>query len=133
MLTEADLKAAFSAAYVHLKPGGVLLTYNENDPDYFQQNEVRHSVHQLGGLEITFIENRYDSLPHDGVYELALVYLIRRAGRLQIETDRHMVGMFDNDTWVQILKSLGFKVVIPEKKEDEEITTFICVKPLEEG
>lgn len=131
MLTETDLRAVFHTAYLHLKPGGVFLTYNENDPALFKQNKVHYTVAQQGGLEIVFIENQYDPLPGDGRFEATMLYLIRRAGQLQIETDRHLVGMFENEIWAALLEETGFQDVIPLNRQGEDFVTFLCVKALE--
>ncbi len=40
MLTEDELHSAFTTAFIHLRPGGVLLTYQENSPKRFKQNQT---------------------------------------------------------------------------------------------
>ncbi len=42
-----------------------------------------------GDMEVTYIENNYDPDQFDDTYECTFVYLIRREGVLEIETDRH--------------------------------------------
>lgn len=109
MLTVADLRAAFVTAFEHLKPGGVLLTYVEEIPERFQQNRTRCATHAQGDIEITFIENCYDPDPTDTTYETTFVYLIRRGGGLEIETDRHRCGIFKLETWHSLLSEVGFE------------------------
>ena len=93
MLTVADLQAAFVTAYKYLKPGGVFLTLVEETPEHFQQNRTQCTTHSRGDIEITFIENAYDPDTKDTTYEVTFVYLIRRGGRIDIETDRHVCGI----------------------------------------
>ena len=128
MLNEDDLRALFKTAFVHLKPGGIFLTFQVNNPEQFKQNGHRYSVHRQGDIEIALVENVYDPDPEDTTYELTYVYLIRRAGRLKIETDRHLVGNFRLETIVALLKEAGFDVET-SGKSIKGCPVFICVKP----
>ena len=133
MVTEADLQAAFITAFVHLKPGGVLLTLVEATPERFRQNWTRCTTHASGDIEIVFIENAYDPDPKDTTYEETFVYLIRRGGRLDIETDRHVFGIFGLETWHGLLREVGFEVkqmelFRPSGLEGEICPLLVCVK-----
>ena len=88
----------------------MFLTCQEYSPERFEQNGIDHSVHIQGDVEITLIENAYDPNPGDTTFEATLIYLIRRGGRLQIETDRHLCGIFGLDTWLGLLREVGFDV-----------------------
>jgi SAM-dependent methyltransferase len=129
MLTEDDLRAAFETAFLHVKPGGVFLTYEEIRPETYAQNRTQHQVGREGDVEIVFIENYYDPDPSDTTIECTFVYLIRRGGKLEIETDRHVCGLFPTETWMTLLREVGFKVTELPGKTPEEATTFICLKP----
>jgi len=129
MLTEEELRAAFTTAFLHLRPGGVFLTYQETNPQTFEQNCVGHQVGVQGDTEIVFIENSYDPDPTDTTIEATFIYLIRRGGRLQIETDHHLCGIFPQETWLTLLRETGFGVREILGKTPEEVTTFVCVKP----
>ncbi len=130
MLTEDDLRAAFETVFLHLKPGGAFLTYQEIDPKTYQQNLVRHQIGREGDVEIVFIEHSYDPDPTDTTIECTFVYLIRRGGELQIETDRHLCGIFQTETWLTLLRETGFDVREVLDKTPEEATTFVCIRPL---
>ncbi len=110
MLTESDLRAAFMTAFVHLKPGGVFCTYVETTPDRFKQNATQCWTNREGNVEIAFIQNDYDPNPHDSTFETTLVYLIRRAGKLDVEIDGHVCGIFKIEVWQNLLQSVGFEV-----------------------
>lgn len=134
MLTTNDLVAAFATAFAHLKPGGVLLTTPDFTTERFQQNKTSSRVCCKGDIEIMFLENYYDPDPTDTTYESTFVYLIRREGALEIETDRHLCGIFPSKTWRSLLKKSGFEVKQSEfKATDMEPGTyplFIGIKPL---
>ncbi len=81
-------------------------------------------------VEVVFIENDYDPDPADETYEATMVYLIREKGRLRVERDVHVMGLFPLAVWRQSLRSAGFQVheeVFSDSRED--VPTFACVKP----
>ncbi len=130
MLTEADLLSAFRTAHLHLNPGGIFCTYAGVTCQTFRQNDTRVSTHSEGRVVITFIENRYDPNPEDTTYESTFVYLIRREGsegQLEIETDRHLGGLFDLETWSRCLADTGFEVHRTELGEGGA-PLFVCRK-----
>jgi len=133
MLSEADLRAAFATAYVHLRPGGAFVTYAEHEPRRFRQNRTRCSVRRKGGVEIVFVENEFDPDPRDSTFESTFVSMIRRGGRLEVEVDRHRGGIFPLPTWTRLLREAGFRVtrrVLPSLGFGEgELPMFVCRRP----
>jgi SAM-dependent methyltransferase len=110
MLTQDDLRDAFETAFVHLRRGGVLLTYVEQIVQGFQQNRTKVMTRRKGDIEITLIENYYDPDPSDTTYESTFAYLIRERGDLKIEADRHLCGIFTLRLWYDNLRTVGFNV-----------------------
>ncbi len=110
MINMDELKSAFRTAYEHLKSGGFVVTYVEEWPEHFVQNRTAVSNHEKDGIEVTFIENNYDPDPSDSNYECTLVYLIRRQGRLEIETDRMTLGIFPVADWIEAMQVAGFEI-----------------------
>jgi SAM-dependent methyltransferase len=127
MLTEDDLRAAFVTAFAHLKSGGVFCTYAEVTRERFRQNETKCSTYARGEMDISFLHNNYDPDPTDTTYESTFVWLIRRAGNLEIETDHHLGGIFPQQTWVDLLREIGFRVTAIETPFQAPM--FACVKP----
>jgi SAM-dependent methyltransferase len=132
MQTAAELRSAFATAYAHLRPGGVFVTYPEATPESFVQNRTDAWSRTSGDVEVTFVENYYDPDPADTTYESTFVYLIRKEGRLTIETDRHICGLFPLDAWVEQLRSAGFEVTQlrsgPLDSGGTTLPTFVCRK-----
>ena len=106
MKTVKDLRSKFITAYEHLKRGGVCLTLVEKIAGDFKQNITECSTFYQGDMEIVFIENYYDPDPTDTNYELTLLYLIRCKGKLEIQTDHHICGIFKLKTWIGKLFSI---------------------------
>jgi len=130
MTTEDDLFAAFQSAHKHLGSGGSMVTIAEVTKETFRQNRTSVSTHKSGDLEVTFVENNYDPDPNDDTYETTFVYLIRERGRLRIEHDRHIIGLFSLETWRRLLKEAGFEISEHTcRLGGEDYRVFACLKP----
>jgi len=134
MISRAELAAVFQTAYRHLRVGGVMVVSPDDTTETFQQNRTRVSYAEAAAkpahLDVVFIENDYDPDPADETYEGTIIYLIREAGRLRIETDHHLLGLFPLDAWREALREAGFEVYEAlYSKERREYVTFACVKP----
>ena len=46
--------------------------------------------------------------PVGTTYEATLIYLIRRRGKLEVITDCHTIGIYKLQTWLDLLKGVGF-------------------------
>ncbi len=108
MLSEADLLAAFRTAAAHLAPGGVLLT----GPDYFRETfrgpRIDTCTHARDQLELTYVEYAHDPDPRDTTIETVFTHFITEAGRLRIEHDRMITGIFPKSVWHRLLREAGF-------------------------
>ncbi|MCU0610609.1 MAG: class I SAM-dependent methyltransferase [Candidatus Eisenbacteria bacterium] len=134
MVTREDLAAAFAGAFRHLRSGGVMVVSPDETKETFQQNRTRVSYAETKAkpesIDVVFVENDYDPDPADDQFDGTLVYLIREAGRLRVETDRHVLGLFPLEVWRTTLRSAGFEVheeapVMPDTVQP----VFVCVKP----
>ncbi|MFQ5883968.1 MAG: class I SAM-dependent DNA methyltransferase, partial [Thermoplasmata archaeon] len=135
MSTVEDLRSAFVTTYDHLKPGGIFLTYVEECKERFKQNKTDCSTHSKGDVRVVLIENGFDPAPEDTSFVARFVYIILRRGELDIQTDRHICGVFELRTWHDLLKEVGFE--LKEMKfehstfpEGEHLPMFVCVKSL---
>ncbi len=133
--TVENLQRTFITAYEHLKPGGVFLTFVEQIAGQFKRNNTTYSTHSQGDVEITFIENYYDPDPNDTSYEATFIYLIRVGGKPEVHTDCHLCGIFKLETWLELLKEIGFKVIQNKFEHStfikgESYPILICIKSL---
>lgn len=108
MLTEDDLRGAFATAAAHLEPGGVFITAPDYFRETFQQHEVHHRTRSDGSITLTYIDYQYDSDPNDTTVETLMFYLIRENGELRVELDRHVIGLFPIQTWLELMEEAGF-------------------------
>jgi hypothetical protein len=109
MLTEDDLRGAFATAQAHLGPGGVLVTA----PDWFKEDfagpRVSHHISRKDDTELTFIEYVNDPDPGDATIESIFFYIIKDGDGLRVEQDRHVMGLFPEETWLQLMAEAGFE------------------------
>ena len=130
MKTEGDLLAAFQSAHRHLRPGGAMVVMAEVTKETFRQNKTAVSISEADDLEITVIENNYDPDPGDNTCETTFVHLLREKGKLRIEHDHHIVGIFSIDVWRRLLKDTGFEIVEQTcRLGGEDYQAFACLKP----
>ncbi|UCE38062.1 MAG: class I SAM-dependent methyltransferase [Thermoplasmata archaeon] len=133
--SEEELRITFLNVIKHLKPGGVFITFAEKLKGSFQQNDTICSTHKKDDVEITFLENYYDPDPSGTILEATFIYLIRRNGKLDVQKDSHLCGIFPLDTWLEILKEVGFDVETKIVKLSvatvkESFPMLVCTKPL---
>jgi hypothetical protein len=140
MQTEDELLSVMMTANKHLKPGGILLIVGHPAEQFHTNNFVYHGSKQ--GTEITLFENNYIPDPPKTGYEATLVYLIRYHGKLEVYKDRHFLGLFKMQTWLDIFDKAGFENLVQTNMDhaydrfimDEgkyRKLVFICNKPKE--
>ena len=61
---------------------------------------------------ITFIEYLDDADKTDTTIESLFLYIINSHGDIQIEQDNHITGIFPQQTWIALLKEIGFSTEI---------------------
>lgn len=108
MLTESDLQAAFETAKAHLRPGGVLVAAPDLLKETFAGPSVQHWTQPRDDLEVTLIEYLDDPDPLDTTVESIFFYVIKEQGKLRVEQDRHISGLFPRTTWLRLMSDTGF-------------------------
>ncbi|MHC4695960.1 MAG: class I SAM-dependent DNA methyltransferase [Planctomycetota bacterium] len=132
MLSEADLRRAFRAAYEHLAPGGGFFTFAERTRENLTSPETHVTHHADEHVHVTFIEDMYDPDAADSTYDVTLLFLIRRGRELAVEVDRHRCGLFPLTTWQATAAEVGFDTRVIAI-EDAPAIGIIGVKPLSPG
>jgi len=110
ILTEEDLRRTFATAREHLEPGGIFVTAPDHFQETFRSPRVEHSTYSDGNAELTLIEYEYDPDPSDTMTETLMFYLVRTPGGLRVEQDRHLTGLFPLETWLDLMREVGFTV-----------------------
>jgi len=133
MRNREELRAAFASARNHLHPGAVMITAAEQTKETLLQNTTHVYSASQGNLDVTFIENYYDPDPDDENFEGTFVFLIREDGKLRIESDNHVGGIFPLQVWRDTLTGLGFDIREHVSRYEEEggraLPVFVCLLP----
>ena len=131
MATENDLRAAIATALEHCKPGGAALFA----PDHV--TETFRPTTDSGGNDgdqrsLRYLEWTWDPDPEDDTYVVDYAYLLRDGeGRVRVEHDRHICGIFSRATWLHLIEEAGFRAERNEGIEDETAPdVFVGVRPL---
>lgn len=110
MQTEADLRAAFATAAAHLDSGGVFITRLDYSIENFHSPQIDHFSHTYEDLQLTYIGFTYQPDPKDTKIVSLIFYLMQRQADLQIEFDRHQLGLFHRQDWFDWMGEAGFQV-----------------------
>ncbi len=132
MTTENDLLAAFATAREHLRPGGLLIAAPDHYKETFAETSVAHETNSDGQTELTWIEYSTDLDPGDTESETVYVFFRRSIGpnaRLDIDCDRHTLGLFPIATWERLLAESGFdaeRVDYPVSGDGTPMWLWVC-------
>ena len=104
----------------------------DDTTETFQQNRTRvtyaSATAKPDPIDVAFIENYYDPDPGDDTCEGTFVYLIRDGGKLRLETDHHVLGLFSLNVWRAALREAGFEVYEASWSEGQDYIMFAGVK-----
>ncbi|MEE8169308.1 MAG: class I SAM-dependent methyltransferase [Phycisphaerae bacterium] len=109
LTTEEDLRRTLRTAFAHCAAGGAALLV----PDYTR--ETWSSATSRGGHDgddraLRYLSWTWDPDPTDSEYAVEMVYLLRASdGAVRVEHERHRCGLFATDTWLTLLKEVGFQ------------------------
>lgn len=129
MTTEEDLRAAFTTARAHLRPGGLFIVIPDDYLETFTPPRVWHDTRRAGGAELTFVEYSTDIDPNDTQVETAYVFFFQEDGALRVEVDQHTTGLFSIETWRRVLVEAGFEpeqVDYPHADDDRPMYLWAC-------
>ena len=109
MTTEADLRKAIETAYVHCKPGGVVLLAPDDIRETYKPT-TSHGGHDLGDRALRYLEWSWDPDPSDTTYQFIMTYLLREgAGEVRCVVDKHVCGLFGREEWLEWMRYAGFE------------------------
>ena len=110
LLTEQDLEETFETAARHLRPGGVLMVAPDWVEETFPDGWVYTWERQQGDIEVKIEEVMLDPDTLDTQVESTYTYTINDAGKITVEVDTHITGIFPINTWSGLMEDAGFYV-----------------------
>jgi hypothetical protein len=127
LTSEDDLRATFTTAFLHCRPGGVVLI----EPDCVRETftpETDHGGSDGTGRSLRWLQWAYDPDPGDTTFITDYVIALRSgADELRIVHDRHVEGLFSRADWLRLLSEVGFapKIVSDPWRQD----VFVAERP----
>jgi SAM-dependent methyltransferase len=109
MTTIEELEMVYRTAAAHLEVGGVMVALPEELRTRMAPDEAEVETTELDGRVVTVIETDYDADPKDHEFETVFIFLIREHGELRVELDRHKVGVFDLQEFLDAMVRAGFE------------------------
>lgn len=103
-----DLGLALQNAAIHLKKGGIFLVVAKTK-EIFRDNNFVYTG-KKGDLEVTLFENNYINLYSDSTYEITMIYLIRKKGKLKTYMENTLAGLFTEIQWANLFENYGFNM-----------------------
>ncbi len=109
MTTEEDLRLAMTSAFVHCAPGGAALFAPDALKETYRPG-TECGGHDGEGRSMRYLEWSWDPDPADTTSIVDYVYTLRDAdGAVRIVHDRHLEGLFPRETWLRLLRDVGFE------------------------
>jgi SAM-dependent methyltransferase len=128
MLTEDDLRRTFATAAAHLDKGGVFITSPDWFGETFRNPDASSGSNTDGWTTFTSFDYAFDPDPADTTYECLMWYLILEDGRLRVEQDRHVMGLFPLATWTRLMEEAGFAAEkVPYDVHDNHRESYLLV------
>lgn len=126
LLTEEDLGRAMRTAWEHLRPGGVALFVPDCVRETFR-SFTKQGGHDGEGRSLRYLEWVFDPDPDDTEFKTVFAYLLREGSdAVRMESDEHRMGLFPRDTWLRLLREVGFSA--RELPSTEDGPMFIGVR-----
>lgn len=121
MTSRNDLRSALETAYVHCKPGGVALFVPDQTKEQLKP-ETDCGGHDGDDRGLRYLEWQWDPDPSDDTYTVDYTYTLREGlDNITVEHDRHVLGVFERQVWIDLISSVGFEVsVVPFEHSELE-------------
>lgn len=106
---EQALRAAFATAYRHCRPGGAVVILPDNVTETFAPETESGGEDDPDGRGMRWLEWTWDPDPNDTTFKTVWSFLLRdAAGRVTVEMDEHLFGLFPRASWLSCLRAEGF-------------------------
>lgn len=109
LTTRADLRAALETAFAHLRPGGTAIFAPDGFREDFYEFSTLHEA-ETEGRALRCIEWFWDPDPGDDTCVADYVLAMRDRGNTRVVHDRHEIGLYPKQVWLDLIRATGFGV-----------------------
>lgn len=133
LTTDADLRQLLATAFVHCRPGGLVLIEPDDTRETFVPATDHGGTDAPDGRGVRYLEWSWDPDPDDTWILTAYALLLRDAdGTVRMEHEIHRHGLFGTGEWLQLLADAGFDArAVPEETSEDRPprTLFVGHRP----
>ena len=134
MTSEEDLAAAARTAFLHCRPGGVAVFVPDEIRETYEPGTEQGGTDGPDGRGVRFLEWSWDPDPADTTTVTQYVFVLRDPGNaVQVVHEEHRFGLFNRQTWVDILTAAGFQVEVTHETTNDDRTpreVFLANRPV---
>ena len=132
LTTEEDLRAALETAFVHVRPGGVVILTPDATTEIFKP-KTDHGGHDgEDGRSLRYLEWTHAPEPDGTTYVTDYAIVVSGPGdELQVVHDRHTLGVFPEATWKRLIAEVGLELVDTTVEDPFELehAAFVARRP----
>jgi len=136
MTSESDLRQAVETAFVHCRPGGIVVFVPDATRETFEPSSDHGGTDDADGRGVRYLEWSWDPDPDDTSIQTEYAFLLRDAdGSVRVVYETHHHGVFGRDAWLRLLTEGGFVATDVTEQTAEERTPrvlFIGQRPFED-
>ncbi|MEM9070122.1 MAG: methyltransferase domain-containing protein [Myxococcota bacterium] len=118
LTTLEDLKKTAATVFAHLKPGGRAIVAPDTTREDFEESSDLHENDE-GNRSLRCLEWFWDPDPSDSTYYAEYAFLLREGSEVRSVHDRHLVGLFSDREWRDVLEGAGFSVSTFKRLADD--------------
>jgi trans-aconitate methyltransferase len=110
MLSEDDLRAAFTTAFAHCWPGGIAVVIPDETAETWAPGTDHGGNDGADGRAARYLSWDWDPDPADGWTATEYAFVLRAAdGTVDVVHETHRTGLFPEATWLRLLAEAGFR------------------------
>lgn len=121
MLDEQDLRRAIETAFVHCRPGGVVVFVPDHTTEIFEPATEHGGSDDDAGRGARFLAWSWDPDSSDTEIVTEYAFMLRDSGEpVRVVQETHHTGLFRRRTWLRLLTEVGFDAgrITEESSED---------------
>jgi SAM-dependent methyltransferase len=132
LTTEDDLRAAIETAFVHARPGGVVILVPDATTEIFKPGTDHGGHDGKDGRSLRYLEWTHAADSGASTYVTDYAIVARGPGdELRIVHDRHTLGLFPEETWKRLIAEAGLELVDTTVDDPFELehAAFVARRP----
>lgn len=121
MTSEDDLRQVVETAFVHCRPGGVVVLVPDHTTESFEASTDHGGSDGADGRSVRYLEWTSDPDPTDTWIVTDYAFLLRDAdGSVRAVHETHRTGLFSRTVWLRLLAEVGFDAAAVDEQSTEE-------------